>query len=117
MPALTPILVRWLQCHCISHPARSLLIKEQINKIANGSIDQTMFTKNLVEALGNTSVGYGKSIKKMGVLQSFEYLGEEKGINNGVKVFYKATYESSNVFFQITLTPDNKIDFISIEKL
>jgi hypothetical protein len=32
------------------------------------------------------------------------------------KMFYKATYLNGILYYQVTITKENKIDFISIEK-
>lgn len=97
-------------------PSTTIFLKEQINKISRGTIDSTAFTTDLAKALTPALSGFSKRLQKWGSLQSLEYLDSEKELNKNTKLFYKANYSNGVLYYQVSLTKNRKIDFISVEK-
>jgi CubicO group peptidase (beta-lactamase class C family) len=97
------------------NPATTLFLKEQISKLSTGTIDSIAFTNDIAKALSPALPDFRKRINNLGSLQSFEYLETEKELNNKSKIFYKATYLNGILYYQITITKEKKIDFLSIE--
>lgn len=98
------------------NPAISRFLKEQLNKLSLGIIDSTAFTNDMAKALPPALPGYSEKINGLGSLQSFEYLDSVKEWNEKSKIFYKATYLKGILYYQVTITNQNKIDFISIDR-
>ncbi len=98
------------------YPAITRFVKEQITKMSTGTIDRTMFTIDFAEALAPALPGFAKRIQESGSLLTFEYLDGETSRDRKIKLFYKATYTNGILFYKISVTKENKIDFISVEK-
>jgi CubicO group peptidase (beta-lactamase class C family) len=97
------------------YPATTHILKEQINKIGSGTIDSTAFSIDFLDALTPALPGFSKKVQKLGSLQSLEYLDSEKEMNKKIKIFYKANYTNGVLYYQVSMTKEKKIDFISVE--
>lgn len=97
-------------------PSTTLLVKEQITKMNNGTFDSTAFTNSFKKDLYPSLSNYNELIKNYGFIQSLEYYGSDKFIEKQIKLFYRANYANGILYYQITMTDGKKIDFISVEK-
>ncbi len=97
-------------------PSTTLLVKQQIINMSSGTLDSAAFTISFKKSLSPALANFSKLTKKYGSLQSLKFIESEKLTENKTKLFYQANYTNGVLYCQITMTDENKIDFIAVEK-
>lgn len=99
-----------------SSPDTIKLIEQQIKNLNKGVIESGAFTPEFLKLLTPALADYNGRIKRLGLFQSLEFLENVKVSDKKSRLYYKGNYENGVLFYQLTLTADKKIDFISVER-
>lgn len=99
-----------------SNTETTQLLKDQINKMSSGAFDPAAFTIDFARVFIPTLPRFSIGVQKLGSLQSLEYLSSEKETNKETKMFYKANYTNGVLYYQVSMTKEMKINFLSVER-
>jgi CubicO group peptidase (beta-lactamase class C family) len=106
VPALVPAEVKPLED---KEPQTTLLVRNLLQEIVAGKVDQERFTPDLRAKLFPDRIqGVSDFMSDLGPLKSLDLI--KRGEEGGQRSYrYRATYESREIFLSLQLTKDNKI--------
>lgn len=95
----------------------TLFVKSQISKLSAGIVDNEAFTNTFLPVLNPAISAFKERAQLLGAFESLQYLDSKKDVKQKQTItFYKANYKNGVLYFEVSVTEDGKIDFITVER-